>query len=249
MSQRVSTAGMYLCYCAESVAGTRPTTGYTKIPEIKSMPSFNPAPETIESTTLEETEYKTYVEGLKDLGGALEFGANLTDDLVSFWENLLSIHDATASAGKSVWFAVVHPKLAKATFFCGDPAPIGLNEASVSAMAETTLYITPVSAPLMAAKPTVTESGNVNLGSLMVGTNVLTPFFNPGITDYTAATTNASDAIVATPEDNSASVSITSSDATISTNTATWASGPNVVNIAVTNGGSSKTYKVTVTKS
>ena len=159
MSQRVSTAGMYLAYCAETTAGTRPTTGYTKIPEIKSMPSFNPAPETIESTTLDETEYKTYVEGLKDLGGALEFGANLTDDLVDFWETLLTAYDTAAAAGKSVWFAVVHPKLTKATFFCGDPAPIGINEAAVSSMAETTLYITPVSAPILAAKPTTTVLG------------------------------------------------------------------------------------------
>lgn len=161
MSARVSTAGMYLCYCVEATAGTMPTTGYTKIPEIKSMPSFNPAPEVIESTTLEETEYKTYVEGLKDLGGALEFGANLTDDLVEFWEDLLDAYDTAEAAGKAVWFAVVHPKLAKATFFQGDPAPIGLNEAAVSAMAETTLYITPNSAPIMAAKPTLATSNTV----------------------------------------------------------------------------------------
>lgn len=161
MSARVSTAGMYLCYCVETEQGTMPTTGYTKIPEIKSMPSFNPAPETIESTTLEETEYKTYVEGLKDLGGALEFGANLTDDLVTFWEELLTAFDTAEAAGKATWFAVVHPKLTKATFFQGDPAPIGLNEAAVSAMAETTLYITPVSAPKMAAKPTLATSGTV----------------------------------------------------------------------------------------
>ena len=70
-----------------------------------------------------------------------------------------------------------------------------------------------------------------------------------GITEYTASTTSASDPIVATPEDNSASVAITSSDATISTNTVTWAAGENTVNIAVTNGGTTKTYKVVVTKS
>ena len=73
------------------------------------MPSFNPAPETIESTTLEETEYKTYVPGLKDLGGALEFTANLTDDLVDFWEDLLDEHATAFAAGIDVWFAVVHP--------------------------------------------------------------------------------------------------------------------------------------------
>ena len=156
MSERFSTAGMQLVYAVESTAGTRPTTGYTKIPEVKSMPSFNPAPETIQSTTLEETEYHTYVEGLKDLGGALEFGANLTADLITAWETCNTAHDALTD-GKVMWFAVVHPKLEKAVFFQGDPSPLGLNEATVGSMAETTLYITPNSAPEWQTKPTITS--------------------------------------------------------------------------------------------
>ena len=155
MSERFSTAGMWLGWAAEATAGTRPTTGYTQIPEVKSMPSFNPAPETIESTTLMETEYKTYVKGLKDLGGALEYGANLTDDLVDAWEDLLTAFESAVADGKHIWFAVVHPHLEKAVFFTGDPSTIGLNEASVGGMAETTLYITPTGAPVMEAKPTV----------------------------------------------------------------------------------------------
>lgn len=155
MSRRVSTAGMFLAYVVETTAGTRPTSGWTKVPEIKTMPSFNPQPETIQSTTLEETEYHTYVEGLKDLGGALPFTANLTDDLVTAWASVNTAYESAASAGKAMWFAIVHPKLANATFFTGDPAPIGLNEASVGSMAETTLYITPLTAPVLAAKPTV----------------------------------------------------------------------------------------------
>lgn len=155
MSQRYSTAGMYLCYAVETTKGTRPTTGYIQIPEIKSMPSFNPSPETIESTTLLETEYKTYVEGLKDLGGALEYGANLTEDLITAWSTLNSAHDTAAASDKATWFAVVHPSLTNAVFFEGDPSPLGLNEASVGSMLETTLYVTPNSAPTWAAKPTL----------------------------------------------------------------------------------------------
>lgn len=160
MSQRYSTAGMYLCYAAEATAGTMPTTGYTLIPEIKSMPSFNPAPEQIESTTLLETEYKTYVEGLKDLGGALEFTANLTADLISVWETCNTTHDEL-TGGKEMWFAVVHPKLDKCVMFKGDPSPLGLNEAAVGAMAETTLYVTPNSAPGWQDKPTLNTSNTV----------------------------------------------------------------------------------------
>lgn len=154
MSERFSTAGMWLGYAAEATAGTRPTSGYTKIPEIKSIPSFNPSPETIESTTLDETEYKTYVKGLKDLGGALEFKANMTDDLATAWSTLLTAFDTAVAAGKKVWFVIVHPKLTNATYFTGDPSGIGLDEAAVGSMAETTLYITPTGAPTMQAKPT-----------------------------------------------------------------------------------------------
>lgn len=154
VSPRLTTAGMSLQYAVETAPGTRPTTGYVKIPEVKSMPSFNPSPSTIDSTTLDETEYMTYEQGLKDLGGALEYGANLTEDLIEAWDTLMEAYVTAVKAGKQVWFAVVHPSLTNATYFVGTPAPLGLNEASVGAMLETTLYITPNSAPEMAAKPT-----------------------------------------------------------------------------------------------
>ena len=154
MSERFSTAGMRLYYVVETTAGTRPSTGLTKIPEVKSIPSFNPRPDTIESTTLEETEFKTYVEGLKDLGGALEFGANLTEDLITAWDTCNSAHDAL-TGGKAMWFYIVHDGLSKSVAFMGDPAPIGLNESAVNSMLETTLYITPNSAPEWVTKPTI----------------------------------------------------------------------------------------------
>lgn len=162
-SPRVSTAGMSLQYAVETTAGTRPTTGYQIIPEIKSMPSFNPAPATIDSTTLAETEYMTYVQGLKDLGGALEYSANLTNDLIDFWDDLLDAYETATASGKQMWFAVVHPKIEKATFYVGQPAPLGFNEASVGAMAETTLYITPTSAPIMEAKPTAASGASYSV--------------------------------------------------------------------------------------
>jgi hypothetical protein len=150
---------MTLQYAVETTAGTRPTTGYKKIPEVKSMPSFNPAPNTIDSTTLEEEEYMTYIQGLKDLGGALEYGANLTEDLIDFWDDLMEEYETATAAGKSMWFAIVHPKLTTATYYVGEPAPIGFNEATVGSMLETTLYITPNSAPVQADKPTTASSG------------------------------------------------------------------------------------------
>ena len=154
MSQRMISAGMTLQYAVETTKGTRPTTGYTTVPEIKSIPSFNPQPENVQSTTLTETEFHTYVKGLKSLDGSLGFLANLTDDLVTAWEALLTAYEAAEESGKAVWFAIVHPKLAKATYFTGEPSAIGIDEASVGAMLETTLYVTATNAPKMYAKPT-----------------------------------------------------------------------------------------------
>lgn len=154
MSERISTAGMYLLYAVESTKGTKPTSGFKKIPEVKSMPSFNPSPNTIQSTTLEETEYHTYVAGLKDLGGALEYGANLTEDLIKEWEALITAYNgAQKDGGKATWFLVYHPKLSKGIYYQGTPIPLSLNEAEVDAMLETTLYIAPNSAPEWAEAP------------------------------------------------------------------------------------------------
>ena len=154
MSQRFSTAGMHLYYVVESTAGTRPSTGLTKIPEVKSIPSFNPAPDVIDSTTLEETEFRTYVAGLKDLGSALEFGANITEDLITAWEGCVTAYEGL-TGGKAMWFYIVHDSLTKSIAFEGEPSPLGLNESSVGSMLETTLYITPNSAPEWVTKPTI----------------------------------------------------------------------------------------------
>lgn len=161
MSERVSTAGMWLGYAVETTPGVRPTSGYLKVPEIKSMPSFNPAPETIDSTTLEETEWMTFVKGLKNPGGALEYGANLTDDLFDFWEGAVDAFETALPQRKTLWWAVVHPKLKFATYYTGEPSPMGLNEAAVGGMAETTLYITPTGAIELGDKPTETSSPGV----------------------------------------------------------------------------------------
>ena len=64
MAINLSTAGVKLAYAVEETAGARPASGYTRIYGAKSTPSLNPSPDTLETTTLDETEYKTYIDGL-----------------------------------------------------------------------------------------------------------------------------------------------------------------------------------------
>lgn len=147
MSQRVSTAGMSLQYAVEETAGVKPTTGWKIIPEIKETPDLSVQVNAIQSTTLLEVEYHTYVAGLKDLGGSLQFTANLTDDFIDFVDEMVDEYKTAAAAGKSMWFVIVHPKLEHAVYFEGEPSPLGLGGATVDAVLETALYITPTSAP------------------------------------------------------------------------------------------------------
>lgn len=155
---QLSTAGVTLLYAAEATAGTRPTTGYEKISEIKSIPELNPEPDNLETTTLEETEWKTYVPGLKDIGGALSFTANLTEASMTEWEGVVDAYDTAAAENKATWFCIVIPGLTKALYFTGQPSPMGMPAMEVSAVLETTLYITPTGVPQWAAKPTDLES-------------------------------------------------------------------------------------------
>lgn len=154
MGIALSTAGVTVGYAVESTAGVRPTTGYTKIPDIKEVPEMNPEPETLESTTLEETEYKTYIEGLKDLGGALSFLANFTTELETAWAALVSAYTTAKDSSKSTWFEVKHPKLEKSVFFTGQPSAMGLPSMGVNSILETNLYITPTNAPAWETKTT-----------------------------------------------------------------------------------------------
>lgn len=150
----LSTIGVQLWYAVEQTAGTRPTTGYTRIFGIKSTPSLNPSPDTLETTTLDELEYKTYIDGLKDLGGAIEFTFNLTEDLVTSWDALMTAYTAAKATGKATWFTIVVPGLTKSFYFTGNPSNMGLPETSVNTVLEITNYITPTNAPEKFDKPT-----------------------------------------------------------------------------------------------
>lgn len=148
----MSTAGVTVNYAVEATAGTRPTTGYIKIPSIKSVPEMNPSPETLETTDLSQTEFKTYVEGLKDLGGALAFLANFTTELEEAWTTLVEAYKTAKESDKAVWFEIKHPELEKSVFFTGQPSAMGLPAMAVNSVLETNLYITPTNAPTWQTK-------------------------------------------------------------------------------------------------
>ena len=157
MAINLSTAGIKLAYAVETTAGTRPVEGYTRIFGVKSTPDFNPAPDTLETTTLDELEYKTYIDGLKDIGGSVEFLFNLTQELMDSWDALMTAYTTAKASGKATWFTIVVPGLTDAFFFTGNPSELGLPEAGVNEVLEIPAYITPTNAPEKFEKPTITN--------------------------------------------------------------------------------------------
>ena len=95
-------------------------------------------------------------------------------------------------------------------------------------------------------------STDANLAGLRIGNKALTPTFAATTTSYTAATTDATNTITATPADAGATVEVKVGDVVVPNGTAaTWAAGENTLTVKVTaeDGTTNKTYTVTVTKS
>lgn len=156
MANELSTAGALVKYAVESTAGTRPTTGYTVIPNIKSIPDLNPEPSTLEVTDLSDTEWKRYIPGLKDPGGALAFNANNTDAFQTAWAALVTAAESAAADNKATWFEIWIPGLTKSFFFAGIPSPLGLAAMDVDAVLEIGAYVAPNQVEGWAAKATST---------------------------------------------------------------------------------------------
>jgi len=153
MGIALAAIGVITSYKAETTAGTMPTTGYVKLPDIKSIPATDSSPNTADATTFDNTQYTSYVKLLKDLGGALSLTANLTNALYTAWTAMCTVHSGLTD-GKRLWICFDIPGFDKSVFIPIEPSPMGLPEASANSLLETTLYITPIGEPVFAADPT-----------------------------------------------------------------------------------------------
>ena len=142
MANELSTLGITVNYAVEATAGTRPTSGYTKVAHIKATPDFAVAPDGIEVTDLEETEIHRYIAGLRDLGDSLSFTANLTSDLITTWAACKTAADTAWASGKATWWEIKIPNM-KSFYFSGLPADLGLSALEVNSALETECTIFP----------------------------------------------------------------------------------------------------------
>lgn len=146
MANEFSTAGVVLKYAVESISGTRPSSSYLTIPNVKSTPDMSGTPDTLEVTDLSDTIWKRYIAGLKDPGDTLEFTANLTSALQTAWgdstSGLIKAYNDGIAADKATWFEIAVPGF-DSFYFSGQPVELGINAMDVNAVAEISLYIVP----------------------------------------------------------------------------------------------------------
>ena len=141
MALEFNTIGVKLGYACETSSGTRPSSGFTQIPDIKSTPAIDINPNKIEVTNLED-DYRRYIDGVKDVGDSFDFTANLTKNLKDAWNSCVSVAEAAWASNLATWFEISIPNF-DSFYFAGIPTELGVNEMGVDAVIESTLHIVP----------------------------------------------------------------------------------------------------------
>lgn len=141
MALEFNTIGVKLGYAVEVSAGTRPTSGYTNIPDIKGLPAIDLTPSKLEVTNLTD-KYKRFITGVLDAGDSVDVTANLTASLKSVWTSMVSAAATAWASGKSTWYEISIPNF-DSFYFAGIPSEMGVSELGVDAVIEASLHIIP----------------------------------------------------------------------------------------------------------
>ena len=115
----ISTLGVVFSYGIETTAGTKPTT-FTILHRCNDIPEIELSTETIDASALEDLQSR-YIAGRQDTGGEWAPVFNITDDVITELETMMSASAEALAEGKRTWFQVSAPNLEKAFFVVGQP--------------------------------------------------------------------------------------------------------------------------------
>lgn len=143
MAEGILNAGLGIAYAVEATAGTRPTTGWTRIPKLSNIPSLYSTPNTVETTTFDNLRYTSSIAGLQTQE-VKEATMILNNETWAMWSGVCDAYETAVAAGKAMWFCHYHPKLDKANFYKGEPTRIVLDGGDPNNPLTVTIPITPV---------------------------------------------------------------------------------------------------------
>lgn len=142
----LSTAGIRFGYATEETAGTKPS-AFTNVPHPKEIPDMNQAPNALDTSHLniEAGGFKTYIEGLKDMGGSIAITIGMSATLLSAWNTMCEAAATALASNKETWFEFYHPSLTQGFFIKGIPSKLNFPSASVDSVWDATVYVVPTS--------------------------------------------------------------------------------------------------------
>lgn len=144
----LSTAGIRIGIAYEASKGVRPTSGFVNIPEPKSIPAMDEAPSLLETTSLNNEKYKSYIPGLNDLnGGDIAITFNYSEEWADFWDTMYETNETNKASGKRAWIEFYVPGMTDAFFMPVDIVKRGQPGAEVDSVLEVTGHFTPVGEP------------------------------------------------------------------------------------------------------
>lgn len=172
----ISTAKTKFSYCVESIAGTRPTSGYILIHNCRSIPDFNTEPAQLDTTSLDNEEWMSNTAGLKDLGGAKAFNFLNNSELRQEWNDFYTAYETGKASDLETWICIQTPDGA-AFYFTGEPAKLGYGGAEVNSVQEVAGYISVSKVHGYDDVPAI-MTASPNVINAVVGTNATSTLAN-----------------------------------------------------------------------
>lgn len=123
----LTSLGVKIAIGSSTSTDAKPTT-WTKIPQVIEMSEIDLDPDTIDTTSFDDLEYKTSVPGLIDTSGIQTITVNATSEgtAETTWNSMVSATNAY------VWLCVVIPNQTKATFIPIIPIQTGAYNVAVN---------------------------------------------------------------------------------------------------------------------
>ena len=153
MALELTTAGIKVKYAFESSQGVKPTSGFTAIPGIKSIPEFGGEPNALDCTPLDETVSHRYVMGLRDPGGVIGLTVNDYTTFRTAWSTMLTGLATAKGSGLAMWIEYAYPAGSglDSFYFTADATDILYGGADVDEVLENVAYIVPTGTPQFAS--------------------------------------------------------------------------------------------------
>lgn len=115
----LSTLGVRLGYALETVAGTKPTR-LTWLTRVNAIGGISLETETIDASALEDMVERS-VPGRQSTGGTFPVTFNLTNEVVTELETMISTYKGRSNKSLRMWFEVYHPDMTKAFWIAAAP--------------------------------------------------------------------------------------------------------------------------------